>query len=479
MTYLNLNYLFIIPVIGIIFIIFNKETKAHYFALITSIIAFLYSIILYTVFDPTLQFQFTETLSIADKNILFGVDGISINFLLLTAFITPICVLVSKESIKIMKKEYYIFLISIELILFGVFTILDLLGFYILYEAVLIPMFLIIGIWGARKEKISAAYYFFFYTLVGSILMLIGIIYLYTEYGTTDYFILLTKNIEYNTQLLLFLAFFASFAIKIPKFPFHIWLPLAHVEAPLAGSILLAAVLIKLGSYGIMRFSLPLFPEASLYFAPLVNTMAILAIIYASLTTLRQTDLKRIIAYSSVSHMGVVMLGIFSFTTTGIEGSIFLQIAHGIVSSALFIIVTILYDRHHTRIVKYYRGVVSTMPIYSIYFFIFTLANIGVPLSCNFVGEFLSLYGIFSTNFIIGLLGSTGMVLSACYALFLYNRVVFGASSPYIAKSIENRDISRREWYVLLPLGLLTLILGVYPDIILSKIHLSVAGLLI
>ena len=207
----------------------------------------------------------------------------------------------------------------------------------------------------------------------------------------------------------------------------------------------MAAVLIKLGSYGIMRFSLPLFPEASLYFAPLVNTMAILAIIYASLTTLRQTDLKRIIAYSSVSHMGVVMLGIFSFTTTGIEGSIFLQIAHGIVSSALFIIVTILYDRHHTRIVKYYRGVVSTMPIYSIYFFIFTLANIGVPLSCNFVGEFLSLYGIFSTNFIIGLLGSTGMVLSACYALFLYNRVVFGASSPYIAKSIENRDISRRE----------------------------------
>ena len=400
-------------------------------------------------------------------------------FILLTAFIFPICVLVSQDYIKTGIKKFYWSLLSIEVLLFGVFTILDLLGFYVIYEGILIPMVLIIGIWGARKEKITAAYYFFFYTLVGSILMLMAIIYIYNLTGTTDYLQLLgISNFNPDVQNWLFLAFFASFAVKIPKFPFHVWLPLAHVEAPLAGSILLAGILIKLGSYGIMRFSLPLFPDASVYFAPLVNTLAVLAIIYASLTTMRQTDLKRIIAYSSVSHMGVVMLGIFSLTTIGLEGSIVLQVAHGLVASGLFIVVTLLYERHHSRIIKYYRGLAITMPIYSTIFVILTLANIGVPLTSNFIGEFLSLYGIFEKNYWLGVLGSLGMVLSACYALFLLNRVIYANLSPYVQSSPFNRDLNRREFLILLPLVLLTLVLGIWPNYILGKVHHSVSFIL-
>jgi proton-translocating NADH-quinone oxidoreductase chain M len=353
---------------------------------------------------------------------------------------------------------------------------MDLLGFYILYEGVLIPMFLIIGVWGARKEKITAAYYFFFYTFVGSIIMLLSIIYLYNKTGSTDYAVLLSQSLDKETQKYVFLAFLASFAVKIPKYPFHIWLPLAHVEAPLSGSILLAAVLIKLGSYGFIRFALPLLPDACHYFAPLVNTMALLAIIYASVTTIRQTDLKRIIAYSSIGHMGVVMLGIFSLTTEGIEGSIYLQIGHGLVSSALFIIVTNIYDRHHTRLVKYYRGLAITMPIWAIMFVIFTMANIAVPLSCNFIGEFLSLYSIYTTNIFIGIIGGIGIILSAGYALLLLNRVTFGSMSPYIS---ENRDLNRREFYILFPLAILTVLFGVYPSWIFDKIHYAVINLLI
>lgn len=475
---LSLKLLFLIPLLGILLISISPLNLVKRLALATSIIAFIYTLILAIYFNPILQFQYLDTINIFNISLTLGIDGISLNFILLTGLILPICILTSIESIKILIKQYYISLLTIELILFLVFTVLDIVGFYIFYEAVLIPMFLIIGVWGARKEKITAAYYFFFYTLVGSILMLLSIIYIYNTYGTTDYLTLLGYKIDIDTQKWLFLGFFASFAVKIPKFPFHIWLPLAHVEAPLAGSILLAAILIKLGSYGIIRFALPLFPEACLYFSPLVNTMAILAIIYASLTTLRQTDLKRIIAYSSVSHMGVVMLGIFSFTQPGIEGSIFLQIAHGLVSSALFIIVTILYDRHHSRIVKYYRGVVLTMPLYSLFFFIFTLANIGVPLSCNFIGEFLSLFGIYYNNPIIGILGSLGMVLSGGYALFLFNRVVFGTMSPYIKNSPDNRDITRREIYILTPLLILTIFLGIFPDYILYLIHNNIISIL-
>jgi proton-translocating NADH-quinone oxidoreductase chain M len=472
----SLNYLYLLPILGIIFIIIAPIRLTKYLALTFSIITFIYSIILSILYNPILSNQYIEMYSVFGKIFVVGLDGISLNFVLLTAFILPICVLVSYKNITTFIKEYYISLISIELILFGVFSIMDILGFYILYEAVLIPMFLIIGVWGARKEKITAAYYFFFYTFVGSIIMLISIIYLYNETGSTDYNVLLSQGISKETQNYIFLAFLASFAVKIPKFPFHIWLPLAHVEAPLAGSILLAAVLIKLGSYGFIRFALPLLPDACIYYAPLVNTMALLAIIYASITTIRQTDLKRIIAYSSIGHMGVIMLGIFSLTIEGVEGSIYLQIGHGLVSSALFIIVTVLYDRHHSRLVKYYRGMAITMPLFATMFLLFTMANIAVPLSCNFIGEFLSLYSIYTNNLFIGIVGGIGIILSACYALFLLNRVAFGSMSPYIT---ENRDLSRREYYILLPLAILSVLLGVYPEWIYSKIHYSVLTLII
>ena len=476
MLNLSLNILYLIPIVGIVSIIILPKSYTKWVSLFFTIIALIYSVLLSVFYNPVLQLQFIESYSFLGKSFLVGIDGISLNFILLTAFILPICVLTSYNSINTFIKEFFISILSIELLLFGVFTVMDLLGFYILYEGVLIPMFLIIGVWGARKEKITAAYYFFFYTFVGSIIMLLSIIYLYNVTGSTDYTVLLSQTLDFDTQRLILLAFLASLAVKIHKFPFHIWLTLAHVEAPLAGSILLAAVLIKLGSYGFIRFALPLLPDACLYFSPLVNTMALLAIIYASITTIRQTDLKRIIAYSSIGHMGVVMLGIFSLTTEGIEGSIYLQIGHGLVSSALFIIVTNLYDRHHSRLVKYYRGMAITMPIWAIMFLIFTMANIAVPLSCNFIGEFLSLYSIFTTNIFIGVLGGIGIILSACYALLLLNRVAFGSMSPYIT---ENRDLNRREFYILVPLAILTLLLGVYPSWIFDKIHYSVINLLV
>lgn len=481
-----MKILLLIPIIGSLIISVmptereEDKRKLKKVALITSILTLLEGIRIWIGLE-----EGTESIQLIYKlewyggeGILFGVDGISIIYLLLTVIIFPICILASWDSIKILQKQYWISLLMLESILIAVFTVMDILGFYICFEAVLIPMFIIIGIWGAREEKITASYYFFFYTLIGSVLFLISIIYIYKEVGSTDYNTILGTSIPEEAQRWIFLAFFASLAVKIPKFPFHIWLPLAHVEAPLAGSIILAGILIKLGSYGFIRFAIPILPEASVYFTPLIFTLAVIGIIYASLTTIRQTDLKRIIAYSSVSHMAVVMLSIFTLTTIGIEGSIFLQVAHGIVSSALFIVVTILYDRHHTRIVKYYRGVTITMPIYSSIFLFFTLANIAVPLSCNFIGEFVSLLATFEINPMIAVLASTGMILSACYSLFLYNRVAFGTMSPYIAAAENNRDVTRREWYVLAPLVVLTVLLGVYPNIIFDALHSPVVNLL-
>jgi len=468
----------LIPLIGILTILLTKK-GAKDIALWTSILTLIESIRVWISLEMgTYEFQQITNLNLVNINMQFGIDGISIMFILLTTLLIPICILASWDYIKFMQKEFYISLLSILILLVGVFTVLDLLGFYILFEGVLIPMFLIIGVWGAREQKITASYYFFFYTLIGSVLMLLSIFYIYYITGTTDYQTLLGLNLDSSIQNILFLGFFASLAVKIPKFPFHIWLPQAHVEAPLAGSILLAGVLIKLGSYGLIRFTLPLFPDACVYFTPLVFTLGTLAIIYASLTTLRQTDLKRIIAYSSVSHMGVVSLAIFTLSVIGLEGSIFLQISHGLVSSALFIVVTILYDRHHTRLVKYYRGVAITMPLFAIIFLFFTLANIAVPLSCNFIGEFLSLLATFNSNAFIGILASSGMVLSACYALFLYNRVCFGSMSSFIKDSSANRDLSRREFFILLPLAFLTLFLGVYPNIVLDPLHPCVLNIL-
>lgn len=485
--------LFAIPSIGFLIVLLMPAKKENMknMALFISILTFIESLRLWLKFDnTTAEFQFTikfdwlpalwEQLDnkVMSSGILFGVDGISLFYVILTTLLIPICLLASYNSVKILNKTYLLCFLALEVLLIGVFTILDILGFYILFEGVLIPMYLIIGIWGSRKEKVTAAYYFFFYTLIGSVLMLIGILYLYNVAGTTDYLLLLGLDLDQDVQKWLFLAFFSSLAVKIPKYPFHIWLPQAHVEAPVAGSVILAGILIKLGGYGFIRYTLPILPFGVQYFTPLVFTLGILGVIYASLTTLRQTDLKRIIAYSSVSHMALVTLGIFTCSIIGIEGSIFLQLGHGLVSSSLFIIVTVLYDRHHTRLVKYYRGITVTMPVYSSIFLFFTLANIGLPLTSNFVGEFLCLLATYELNTVIGVLASLGMILSACYGLFLYNRVAFGTMSKYIASSSENRDIDRREWYVLAPLILLTVLLGVAPNFIFDTMHASVVNLI-
>ena len=490
--------IFLIPITGLLILLIwpsNKTSSLKFISLATSLLTFLESLRLWTNFDYlSTNFQFlmqikwigsngypeiiTNNIVYSDSYILLGVDGISLLFIVLTSLLIPVCILTSWDSIKIFQKEYQVCFLSLLIILIGVFSILDILGFYILFEAVLIPMFLIIGVWGARKQKVSASYYFFFYTLVGSLLMLLSIFYIYSVAGTTDYCSLLNVEFDSKIQFAIFLCFFASLAVKIPMFPFHIWLPQAHVEAPVAGSVLLAGILIKLGSYGFIRFTIPLFPLACQYFSPFIFTLAVVGLVYASLTTIRQTDLKRVIAYSSVAHMAVVMLSIFSISLIGIEGSIFLQIAHGLVSSALFIIVTLIYERHHTRIIKYFRGLTLTMPLFSMIFLFFTLANIAVPLSCNFVGEFLSLLAIFQVNAFVGVLASFGIIISAAYGLFLYNRVCFGEMSKYIKHSSYSRDLTRRELYILIPLIIPTIYLGIYPQIIFETLHLSVYSLL-
>ncbi len=481
--------LFIIPLLGALVILLTPMDtdsgirKGKTIGILTSIIALLETMRLWMGFDnSSADFQYLIKLDwllggAFNEKLLFGVDGISIFFILLTGILIPICILASWESIRFLHKEFLLCILGLQFLLFTVFTVLDLLGFYVLFEGILIPMFLMIGIWGSRSEKVRASYYFFFYTLLGSVVMLLSIFYIYNITGTTDYISLLGWQFDKDVERIIFLAFFASLAVKIPKIPFHVWLPQAHVEAPVSGSVLLAGLLIKLGSYGFIRYSLALMPNASLYFAPLIFTLAVLGVIYASITTLRQTDLKRIIAYSSIAHMGIVTIGIFTLTIIGIEGSIFLQISHGLVASALFLIVTFIYDRHHTRLVKYYRGLAITMPLYSTIFLFFTLANIAVPLSCNFVGELVCLVSAYEVNSTVAILASLGMVLSASYSLFLYNRVNFGSISPYIAASADNRDISRRELYVILPLVILTIVLGIYPQLIFDSIHASVVNL--
>jgi proton-translocating NADH-quinone oxidoreductase chain M len=362
-----------------------------------------------------------------------------------------------------------------EVLLVLVFSVSDLLLFYIFFESVLIPMYIIIGVWGSRERKVRAAYMFFLYTLFGSVLMLLGIIYIYVQVGSTDYETLL--NYEFNglEQKLLWLSFFASLASKIPMLPAHIWLPEAHVEAPTAGSVVLAGILLKLGSYGFLRFSLPLFPAASYFFTPLVYTLSIIGVIYASLTAIRQTDLKRIIAYTSVAHMNLVVMGLFCFNTVGLEGAIIQSISHGFVSSALFLVIGVVYDRHHTRMVKYYSGLVHTMPLFITIFLLFTMANIALPGTSSFVGEFLILAGVFKANTTGAFLGATGMVLGGGYSLWLFNRIAYGNLKLQYIDHFS--DINRREFFVFLPLILGTLYMGIYPEVFLNVMHASVQNL--
>lgn len=470
----------ITPLIGILLVFIVSEKQSYLVTLITTCLTFLLSILIWIQYDSsTTFFQFTETLYwIPNWNFYYivGIDGISLFLILLTTFLINICILISWYSLTFFIKEYMICFLILEFCLIQVFIVLDLVLFYIFFESVLIPMFLIIGIWGSRLRKIRAAYQFFLYTLIGSLFMLIGILYIYFALGTTDLQILWTITITEYIQLILWIAFFIGFAVKIPMIPFHIWLPEAHAEAPTAGSVILAGVLLKLGGYGFLRFTIPMFPIATIYYTPLVFLLSLIAIIYASLTTLRQIDLKKIIAYSSVSHMGYVTIGLFSLNNQGIEGSIILMLSHGLVSSALFLSVGVLYDRYKTRLIKYYSGLVQVMPIFTIFFSLFSFANIGFPGTSSFIGEFLILIGAIQINIILTLIMAIGVILSASYSIWLTNRLNFGLLRLQYFKNFQ--DLSRREFWLLLPISFLIIIFGLYPNLILKEIHFSVLNLI-
>ena len=447
-------------------------------ALSCSSLVLVLSTLLLSQFDNNIYyFQNVITYTIGSKflNLVysFGLDGISIFFFFLSSLLIFLCILfIWNDSLF---KEYSINLLLIELFLLIIFSVLDLFIFYIFFEAILIPMYLMIGIWGSRERKIRAVYLFFFYTLCGSIMMLIGILYIYSLTGTLNLEYLLSWKFTFNEQIFLWLAFFLSFSSKIPMFPFHIWLPEAHVEAPTVGSVLLAGILLKLGVYGFLRFSLTLFPEASLFFSPLVYLLSIVGVIYASMSAIRQTDLKRIIAYSSIAHMNLVTLGIFSFNIIGFEGAIIQSISHGFVSGGMFLLVGILYDRYHSRFLYYYGGLVHMMPIYSILFLVFTLANIALPGTSSFVGEFLLLTGVYKANIVTCIISALGVILCGAYSLWLYNRLIFG--NLKIDYTLKFSDINFREFLVLIPLFFFIFLMGLYPTFFLSYIHLASSNL--
>lgn len=400
---------------------------------------------------------------------MLGIDGLALFMIILTGFLIPICILLSwNASVDKHVRDYNIAFLLLESILFGVFTSLDIMLFYLLFEAVLIPMYLIVGIFGSRGRRVRASYLLFIYTLVSSVFMFVAILYIYFQTGTTDYLTLKGIPLEPDVEKICWFAFFLSFAVKMPLVPFHIWLPEAHCEAPTAGSVILAGILLKLGGFGFIRYSLGLFPDSSAFFAPFIYTISIFGVIYASMTTLQQVDLKKIIAYSSVGHMGLVTLGIFSATAQGVLGSILLMISHGIVSGALFLCIGVLYERHHTRVVKYYGGLIHTMPLYSVSFIIFTLGNIGLPGTSSFIGEFLVLVGVFLNNSWVALFAGTGMVLGAGYSLWLLNRILFG--NPKNFSIIGFKDLTRMEFFILLPFIFLTILLGVFPELIINFI---------
>jgi proton-translocating NADH-quinone oxidoreductase chain M len=474
--------LILLPLVGSLVISFmpaSSERAIKVGGLVISSLTFILSLFAWIFFDPSsTKFQFVYDapwLGTSNIHLILGIDGISLFFVILTTFLIPICLLAGWESIE-KQKEYVIAFLVLEALTLSVFCLLDLFLFYVFFESVLIPMFFIIGIFGSRERKIRAAYQFFLYTLLGSVLMLLGILMIYSQTGTTQVELLYTAEFSEISQIILWLSFFASFAVKVPMVPVHIWLPEAHVEAPTAGSVILAGIMLKLGTYGFLRFSIPLFPEASLYFTPLVFTMSVIAVMYTSLTTVRQVDLKKIIAYSSVAHMNFVTLGLFSLNPQGVEGSLLLMISHGLVSPALFLCIGALYDRHKTRLLRYYGGTVRTMPIFSSVFLFFTMGNISLPGTSSFVGEFLVLTGTYQANPFICVLGATGMVLGAAYSLWLYNRVTFGAFKPHFISTYA--DLNRREFFTFLPLIISVLWMGVYPEVFLNEIHASVSNLL-
>ena len=474
-----LSILILLPIVGIFFIALirnNNDQSSNnlkHTALWISFLNFLISLyLLFTFNQQDADFQFEERYFWIEYGISYhlGVDGISILFIVLTTMLVPICILASYDSIKFSVKEYLIAFLALETFMIGVFCSLDLVLFYLFFEGGLIPMFLIIGIWGGER-RVYSTFKFFLYTLAGSVFMLLAIIYIFITAGTTDVSYLLDYNFTRNEQIVLWLAFFASFMVKIPMWPFHTWLPDAHVEAPTAGSVILAGVLLKMAGYGFIRFSIGFFPEASELFAPLIFALSIVAIIITSLIALVQEDMKKLIAYSSVAHMGFVTLGIFTFTVQGIEGSIIQMISHGIVSAALFLCVGVVYDRLHTREISRYGGLVSKMPMYAFTFMIFILASLGLPGTSGFVGEFLVLLSIFSINTYFAVFATTGVVLAATYSLWLYRRMIFGA---LIKDDLsEMLDLTRREIIIFVPLITLTIFIGIYPKPVIDIIEPS------
>jgi NADH-quinone oxidoreductase subunit M len=447
-------------------------------ALGTTLIVFLLSLYAYARFDPSSSaFQFVEEKGWFGHGLVYkmGVDGISFPFILLTTFLMPICILASWQSIQNRVKEYMVTFLVLETLMVGVFCARDLVLFYLFFEGQLIPMFLIIGIWG-HARRVYASFKFFLYTLAGSLLMLLGVMAMYGVAGTTDIAVLLQTHFPSSMQKWLWLAFLASLAVKLPMWPVHTWLPDAHVEAPTAGSVILAGVLLKMGGYGFIRFSLPMFPEASAYFAPLVFALSVIAIIYTSLVALVQENMKKLIAYTSVAHMGFVTMGLFSVTPQGVQGAVFQMISHGLVSAALFLCVGVLYDRKHTYDIVAYGGLVARMPIYAAVFMIFTLANVGLPGTSGFIGEFLTLLGTFRINSWVVFLAATGSILSVAYALYLYRRVIFGVLDNPSLASI--RDLSWREATVFAPLVALTIFFGVYPAPVLEASAAAITTLI-
>ncbi|AHK44026.1 NADH-quinone oxidoreductase subunit M [Ensifer sp. ENS11] len=457
------------PLVGVLLLLLTREDSAYgrrnilNVSLLTTLFTFAVSVYIWYQFDSSNPgFQMTEKHEWLGTGISYhlGVDGISVLFVVLSAFLMPFCVLASWFSVEKRLKEYMIAFLILETFMIGVFVSLDIVLFYVFFEAGLIPMFLIIGVWGG-KDRVYASYKFFLYTLLGSVLMLLAIMAMYWQAGTTDITELLAYNFPREMQTWLWLAFFASFAVKMPMWPVHTWLPDAHVQAPTAGSVILAAILLKLGGYGFVRFSLPMFPLASDYFAPFVFTLSVIAIIYTSLVAMMQTDIKKLIAYSSVAHMGYVTMGIFAANTQGVQGAIFQMLSHGIVSGALFLCVGAVYDRLHTREISAYGGLVNNMPKYAVAFMVFTMANVGLPGTSGFVGEVLTLVGVFRVNTWVAFFATSGVILSAAYALWLYRRVIFGALEKESLKALL--DLSAREKAILYPLVILTIFFGVYP----------------
>ena len=474
-----------LPLIGSIFILLIKDSSdksinnAKYVAIFTSFVNFLLSIFLWLSFDTsTADFQFIENKQWVRGyfNFKFGVDGISILFILLTTFITPLCILSVINSVKERIKEFLIALLVMETLMIGVFCSLDLVIFYLFFEGGLIPMFLIIGIWGGPR-RVYSAFKFFLFTLLGSVLLLIAVISIYWITGTTDMTqLLLWNNIPKEYQYLLWLAFFSSFAVKLPMWPVHTWLPDAHVEAPTAGSVILAAILLKMAGYGFIRFSIGLFPVASDFFTPLIFLLSIIAIVYTSLVALMQEDMKKLIAYSSVAHMGFVTVGIFTLTKQGLEGSIIQMISHGLISAALFLCVGVVYDRVHSRMISSYGGLVHIVPKYAVIFMIFTLAALGLPGTSGFVGEILILIGAFQKNILVAVLVSSGVIFAAAYMLWLYKRVIFGKINNNELKKIY--DLNKTEIFILSSLAFLTLFFGFYPEPLLRTVDISVSELI-